>query len=190
MYARRNDPPRSVRVPENYGGNAFSGKERRNDLPPPIRPSPASHPATRHGTEDAMPSDLPLRERQSAPANEFFDTEEPHAPIGEEFFRGGGQQEQYGEEQQVTAQSPSEAHAPVPGEADRVQTPKESHPASLLSALLPPTLSSSHFPFGHGLGSEEILILAIMLLIFLSGNERGEVDNEALLLLGFLLFAG
>jgi hypothetical protein len=40
------------------------------------------------------------------------------------------------------------------------------------------------------LGSEELLILAIMLLIFLSGNERGEVDNEALLLLGFLLFAG
>ena len=61
---------------------------------------------------------------------------------------------------------------------------------SLLSSLLPDFDLSKHFPFGHGIGSEEILILAVMLIIFVSGNERGEVDSELLLLLGLLLFAG
>lgn len=61
---------------------------------------------------------------------------------------------------------------------------------SIFSSLLPKTDISSHFPFGHGIGSEELLILAVMLLVFLSGNERGELDSEFLLLLGLLLFAG
>lgn len=62
--------------------------------------------------------------------------------------------------------------------------------ASIFSSLLPKGNLASHFPFGHGIGSEELLILAVMLLVFLSGNESGEVDSEFLLLLGLLLFAG
>lgn len=62
--------------------------------------------------------------------------------------------------------------------------------ASIFSSLLPKVDIASHFPFGHGIGSEELLILAVMLLVFLSGNERGELDSEFLLLLGLLLFAG
>ena len=62
--------------------------------------------------------------------------------------------------------------------------------ASLLSSLLPDFDLSRHFPFGHGIGGEELLILSVMLIIFVSGNERGEVDSELLLLLGLLLFAG
>ena len=61
---------------------------------------------------------------------------------------------------------------------------------SIFSSLLPRGNLSSHFPFGHGIGSEELLILAVMLMVFLSGNECGEVDSEFLLLLGLLLFAG
>ena len=61
---------------------------------------------------------------------------------------------------------------------------------SLLSLLLPPTNNSSHFPFGHGLGSEELLILGIMLLVFLHGSESGQNDNEFLILLALLLFSG
>ncbi len=63
-------------------------------------------------------------------------------------------------------------------------------PASIFSSLLPKADLSSHFPFGHGIGSEELLILAVMLMVFLSGNETGEVDSEFILLLGLLLFAG
>ena len=64
--------------------------------------------------------------------------------------------------------------------------------SSIFSSLLPTSnLSASHFPFGHGIGSEEILLLAVMLLVFLSGNKDEEGgDEELLLLLGFLIFAG
>lgn len=61
---------------------------------------------------------------------------------------------------------------------------------SIFSSLLPKANPSAHFPFGHGIGSEELLIIAVMLLVFLSGNESGEVDSEFILLLGLLLFAG
>ena len=61
---------------------------------------------------------------------------------------------------------------------------------SIFSSLLPKGDQSAHFPFGHGIGSEEILILSLMLMVFLSGNENGETDSELLLLLGLLLFAG
>ena len=62
--------------------------------------------------------------------------------------------------------------------------------ASIFSSLLPSAGTSSHFPFGHGLGSEELLIMAVMLLVLISGNEQGETDGELLMLLGLLLFAG
>ena len=72
------------------------------------------------------------------------------------------------------------------------QPKKESQAASsIFSSLLPSSiLGGNHFPFGHGLGSEEILILAIMLLVYLSGAEKGKPDTEFLLMLGLLLFAG
>ena len=63
--------------------------------------------------------------------------------------------------------------------------------SSLFSSLLPSSLlGGDHFPFGHGIGSEELLILAIMLLVYLSGEENGKPDTEFLLMLGLLLFAG
>ena len=67
---------------------------------------------------------------------------------------------------------------------------RDDSPPSIFSSLLPKGALSSHFPFGHGIGSEELLILAVMLMVFLSGNESGELDSELILLLGLLLFAG
>ena len=60
--------------------------------------------------------------------------------------------------------------------------------ASIFSSLIPPSTSAAHFPFGHGLGSEELLIIAMMLMVYLADGESA--DNELLLLLGLLLFAG
>jgi hypothetical protein len=80
----------------------------------------------------------------------------------------------------------------LPEDEERRQNDEHTRP-SLFSSLLPTISSGSkHFPFGHGIGSEEILLLAIMLLVFLSGNREGDGggDDELLLLLGFLLFAG
>lgn len=73
---------------------------------------------------------------------------------------------------------------------EKIEEKPTSVAPSIFSSLLPKANLSSHFPFGHGIGSEELLIIAVMLLVFLSGNESGEVDSEFILLLGLLLFAG
>ena len=88
------------------------------------------------------------------------------------------------------AETEADDYAAEELEGEYAESPKsgeEQRTPSIFSSLLPTTASaSSHFPFGHGIGSEELLILAIMLLVFLSE----ESDQELLLLLGFLLFAG
>ena len=65
--------------------------------------------------------------------------------------------------------------------------PKEKND-TLLSSLFPSKSLKNHFPFGHGIGSEEILILGIMSLIFFSDDK--EPDGELIMLLALLLFAG
>ena len=99
------------------------------------------------------------------------------------------------EAEAVFVQDVDRSEASVPdkdaeGARDAGSAPASLPTSSLFSSLLPRTDLSRHFPFGHGIGSEELLILAVMLMVFLSGNERGEVDSEFLLLLGLLLFAG
>ena len=75
-------------------------------------------------------------------------------------------------------------------DSESVSAPTNAKP-SIFSSLLPTNFASaSHFPFGHGIGSEEILILAMMLLVFLSDKNGDTPDHELLLLLGLLLFAG
>lgn len=61
---------------------------------------------------------------------------------------------------------------------------------SMLSSLLHQTSNTAHFPFGHGIGGEELLILGIMLLVFTHGSESGEYDNTLILLLALILFSG
>ena len=62
--------------------------------------------------------------------------------------------------------------------------------SSLSSLFFGTNPLSNHFPFGHGIGSEELLILAVMLLVFISGEQNNCPDHEFMLLLGLLLFAG
>lgn len=61
---------------------------------------------------------------------------------------------------------------------------------SIFSSLLPNFSSGSRFPFGHGIGTEELFILGIMLLIYSSADEEQPMDSELLLLLCILLFSG
>lgn len=74
-----------------------------------------------------------------------------------------------------------------PSELGQTRRPQQ---GSIFSSLLPSITSSHHFPFGHGIGSEELFILGIMLLIYMSGNSTDEIDSELLLLLCILLFSG
>lgn len=61
---------------------------------------------------------------------------------------------------------------------------------SIFSSLLPNFSSGSRFPFGHGIGTEELFILGIMLLIYSSADDEQPMDSELLLLLCILLFSG
>lgn len=87
--------------------------------------------------------------------------------------------------EEVTEFYPTEPQIPLLPPA-----PKSENKSSLLSSLLPNLKNASTFPFGHGLGSEELFILGIMLLVFMSGENGGEIDSELLILLSVLLFCG
>ncbi len=83
------------------------------------------------------------------------------------------------------------SNALVPQATETYQKTEDKHTGSIFSSLIPSSkFMSSHFPFGHGIGGEELLILGMMLLVYLSGSECGETDHEFILLLGLLLFAG
>ncbi len=159
MYVRpSNTGARTIKLPENYSGNAFSAHSPYSDMPPPTRTSQPR-------------SDIP-------PETVEADT---RAAFGQDAGQTSVQTERL--EETFANEKKDDAHSPV-GTAP-------SFPASsIFSSLLPRSDLSKHFPFGHGIGSEELLILAVMLMVFLSGNEKGEVDSEFLLLLGLLLFAG
>ena len=78
--------------------------------------------------------------------------------------------------------------APAEKDAHLAADSAESRPASLLSGIF----SSRHFPFGHGIGYEELLLLGLILFLMHEGGE-GQGDDDlsmTLLLLGALLFCG
>lgn len=60
---------------------------------------------------------------------------------------------------------------------------------SLFTSLFPSSNLKNHFPFGHGIGSEELLILGVMAVLFFSDDDGG-ADGELIMLLAMLLFAG
>ena len=169
MYVRP-QADRGVKIPENYSGHAFRDPSPYGDMPPPAHIN--TPPVPKRERAETPP--------QSAPhisASPLYDT------------RQWNQGEERLSESLPNTESVSET-AEIRRESAPEETPRgenEAKNASIFSSLLPTSTSaSSHFPFGHGIGSEELLILAIMLLVFLSE----ESDQELLLLLGFLLFAG
>ena len=110
--------------------------------------------------QDIPPSDIPTENEHEAGAESLYNNDEVFI--------------------ETSVKDAEEKRAPSAQASD----------SSIFSSLLPKGNLSSHFPFGHGIGSEELLILAVMLMVFLSGNECGEVDSEFLLMLGLLLFSG
>ena len=163
MYVRPPNPNRArVKLPENYGGSAFNQSGFYNDMPPPARQSP-------------HPSDTPT----ASP-------EYPRVSDGV-YRRPYGHNEEIPEPQEL----PHDRIDESPVRDDSVDHSDSDRPASsIFSSLIPQSNFSKNFPFGHGVGGEELLILGIMLLVYLSGLEDGKTDNEFLLLLGLLLFAG
>lgn len=171
MYVR---PPKSandsrLKIPDNYGGNAFNQSGMYSDMPPPARP-----PHQRNDIQErSSASDYPREERYTSipdsSQNINTDCDYPDQYNVNQTSEGTSEN---------TYSSSQSTHS------------SEAQGSSIFSSLLPRASSQQGFPFGHGIGGEELLILGMMLLVYLSGNERGNVDNEFILLLGLLLFAG
>ncbi len=97
------------------------------------------------------------------------------------------------EEPQPEPQTKQEHHPsilPTVIETVAEEKPHKDTSRSVFLSLLPNFSLSSKFPFGHGIGSEELFILGIMLLIYTAGDSDQPMDNELLLLLCILLFSG
>lgn len=153
MYVRPSSPRTgSVKLPENYSGNAFPRQSVYSEMPPPARAQTTHQDNIKH----ERPANLDI----------------PPEDIREEFA------------------PPTYHEIEDEPTRDHVVPRQPNSQSSIFSSLLPKGTLSTHFPFGHGIGSEELLILAVMLLVFLSGSESGETDSEFILLLGLLLFAG
>lgn len=176
MYVRPPAESRGrVKIPENYSGHAFRDQSPFGDMPPPTH---IDNPVRRERSNGQATDDRPPYHSPSPPPQD--DREDPL----DDAFPDYSTHESdlyHGNEDERPRVSDSETSK---------KDAENSQKTSIFSSLLPSSTSGArHFPFGHGIGSEEILILAIMLLVYLSGD-GDEPDNELLLLLGFLLFAG
>ncbi len=174
MYVRPSaDNRQRVKIPENYSGHAFRDSSPFGDMPPPthIDTPPRRDKSERQTTTERMQ----YNELSTLPQD---DSDDPNDILSPGLSSQSANLRENNDERSHASES-EHSHKSV-----------ESQKSSIFSSLLPSATSGAkHFPFGHGIGSEEILILAIMLLVYLSGNDD-ECDNELLLLLGFLLFAG
>ncbi len=167
-----------VRVPPNYSGNAIvDGEERTPGMPVGVagEASAGGEEALRY-VADRRPGEPPDEPRP------YFDTL-PRVGVS------SGHRSGYF----VEAEASSEADAPTVGDEPSEQDDRSSAAAV---SVVPPArrsvLDSTHFPFGHGIGSEELLLLGLMYFLFREGalsGERGDLD-ETLILLGILLLCG
>ena len=199
MYVRQ--PSRNIKIPENYHGNAFSPQPISRVMPPPLRQSVQE----RQPTGALSPigdlsqiGDLPPGERirdNDYPTNpeDFTEYADQQKLTESDDLRDIGSENTSFEASLERTERPSPTpYLQKPSEGTKSLEKSDSkRVGSLFQTLLPPVgRLEEHFPFGHGIRSEELLIMAMMLLVYLSGEEGQKSDNELLLLLGLLLFAG
>lgn len=170
MYTRVNERKTGdskIKIPDNYSGNAFGGQNyyfHQSDSPPvDSYKTPENPPDTTQ--KEIAERQIPEEKTENVTAINPLPKEKTET---------------------VTAINT------LPKEKTETVTainplPKEKND-TLLSSLFPSRSLKNHFPFGHGIGSEEILILGIMSLIFFSDDN--EPDGELIMLLALLLFAG
>lgn len=163
---RQPDRPR-MQVPANYSGHAIVDGEER-----PLG-----------STIEADPSeDTPSRTTPTP----YFDDLPRVSELGDPHRRSKG----------VTIPADYEAQPEVsvpPVSADR--QPEGGASPSVQAEAKPALLHGAHFPFGHGIGFEELLLLGLILFLLHENADRddrfdrGDLD-ETVILLGLLLLLG
>lgn len=169
---RQPDRPR-MQVPPNYSGHAIvDGEERPLGQIAEAEPAPESVPAEGPTPRfDDLPRVSDLGDRRRPPARTLPATFE----------------ESVGEAEREEPSVPPDAVPAVPAAA----TPLPTAPTAPTSAPRG-VFDLSRFPFGHGIGFEELLILGLILFLLHESGEcedRGDID-ETVILLGLLLLLG
>lgn len=181
---RQPERPR-MQVPPNYSGHAIvDGEERplgRVDATEALGEATSSEgPVPRF---DGLPRVSELGESRYRPPSVTI-SRPPYATDGMD--PPSAPTEKDGDE---TSARQSEADAS--SESDTA--PTEVVAGKLASAPSPSLFSLTRFPFGHGIGWEELLIMGLIWLLLhenaVSGRERGDLD-ETVILLGVLLLLG
>ena len=171
MYVRPpNNTTERIKIPENYRGNAFGATGEYTDMPSPIRLPRSEYdlPPEEYREQSPLRANAPSSTRDAALSERdgnILNIEKSHI------------------DQPETAEKAVVTHSPQ-------LAPDATSAPPIMSTLLHQTNSSARFPFGHGIGTEELLILGVMLLVFTHGSESGEYDNTLILLLALLLFSG
>lgn len=171
---RQPDRPR-MQVPPNYSGHAIVDGEER----------PLGHMAEVESPEEPPTPDLPTP---------HFDGLPRVSDLGDNHRRPSVRtvpatfEEPAGEGEDMEYTPPKEA--PLPETPAPVAAP--SAPVSVPAPERGGLFDLSRFPFGHGIGFEELLIIGLILFLLhenASCAERGDLD-ETVILLGLILLLG
>ena len=183
-----------MQVPANYRGNAIVDGEERplghmaDHSPVPDGGDPSMTAEAPVPTFDHLPRVSELG-RASRPRSEAGYLPEPAimAPA-DSFF------ETRAEAAAEAAAVPAAEESCAPLDAEVAETALGSV-TSRVDAAATRLFAADRFPFGHGLGFEELLILGLILLLLYENADRGDRFDrgdldETLILLGLLLFLG
>ena len=172
MYVRPpNSPNERIKIPENYRGNAFGLSGEYTDMPPPIKIPRLEHDLP---PEEYQMKNAPMISGVKADSYDGADTDEDILSV-------------------PTDLQDSEPPMPTTQKTNAFSLPHQSDESSqntIFSSLIPPKNNSTHFPFGHGIGAEELFLLGMMLLVFSHKGGSADDDNELIILLALLLFSG
>ncbi len=187
MYSRSQsvNERKRLKIPENYRGNAFNESGLYSDIPPQIRDERVPSTTFEHNLDLRQNSELQHNDNISTP-KEIDKHTESH--IGTQNDMTGERIQSQDPIRETFSARQAQMYDTQPKTELVCSTPNAG--ASIFSSLFPPTLMSSHFPFGHGIGEEEILILGMMLIVYMSGENGESPDGELIMLLAILLFAG
>ncbi len=172
----KKETPSAIQLPQNYSGNAFTSDGYKRPISPESPTPSQSAEQDTHRRAHISPSispTIPVSSRGSLGYSDYPEAPDPHEDIPPKA--------DFEERDQDTVEVSREISRTEP-----IGLPERSGAGSLFSSMLPGGVFKNNFPFGHGLGSEELLILGLMLSIYMSG----EADGELMMLLGILLLAG
>lgn len=171
MYSRyQNRPEESLHPPKNYSGWAFA--ERKKETRPP----------SSHRIDVALPSPAPESKAATSPSpctSASSPDTAPHLPPPSDRRESHAQEHlhTYDSRSKGENDTPHREHCDRDGQTEAAEKPS--------SSIGLPAGLGKRFPFSHGIGSDELILLGLIFL--LSQNEH---ESDLPLWLTLLLFSG